>query len=154
MSTTYRCLYTQLNIPHFWIHSIEILHNNPKSYYLPSTAKNYRITSKISSIKLHITWLFSDMNIDDITVLDPVYSTWNGRKNFSCQDCPTPVLEIQYEGLSNTLPHKNPVIITLTKQNKTAFTLPSYNYAIINFSCIINYFFTSCKYTLWQWFSI
>jgi len=51
------------------------------------------------------------MNVDDITVLDPIYSTWIERKNFLCQDSPTPVLEIQYntiqyEGLSNTLPKK------------------------------------------------
>jgi len=104
------------------------------------------------------------MNVDDITVLDPVYSTWIERKNFSCQDSPTPVLEIryntiqyntiqyntiQYEGLSNTLP----AIITITKQKQHSrfhpLTMP-----LLIFSCINNYCFTSCKYTLWQWFSI
>ena len=78
---------------------------------------------KSVSIKLHITWLFSDMNVDDITVPDPVYMKW--PKNFSCQDSPTPGLKIQYEGLSIPLPNTNSAIITLT--NKTAFTIPSCN---------------------------
>jgi hypothetical protein len=63
------------------------------------------------------------MNFDDITVPDPEYMKWS--KNFSCQDSPTPVLKIKYEGLSIPLPNTNSAIITLT--NKTAFTIPSCN---------------------------
>jgi len=71
---------------------------------------------------------------DDITVPDPVYMKW--PKNFTCQDSPTPVLKIQYEGLSNTTsPHRNPAFITLT--NKKAFTIPSCNYAIIHFPVLV-----------------
>jgi hypothetical protein len=78
--------------------------------------------------------VFSDMNVDDITVPDPVYM--KRPKNFSCQDSPTPVLKIQYEGLSNTtLPHRNPAFITLT--NKKEFTIPSCNYAIIHFPVLV-----------------
>ncbi len=82
--------------------------------------------------------VFSDMNVvdddDDITVPDPVYMKW--PKNFTCQDSPTPVLKIQYEGLSNTTsPHRNPAFITLT--NKKAFTIPSCNYAIIHFPVLV-----------------
>ncbi len=76
------------------------------------------------------------MNVvdDDITVPDPVYMKW--PKNFTCQDSPTPVLKIQYEGLSNTTsPHRNPAFITLT--NKKAFTIPSCNYAIIHFPVLV-----------------
>ena len=49
------------------------------------------------------------MNVDDITVLDPVYSTWIERKNFSCQDSPTHVLEytVQYNTIQyNTIQYK------------------------------------------------
>jgi hypothetical protein len=73
------------------------------------------------------------MNVDDITVPDPVYMKWS--KNYSCQDSPTPVLKIRYKGLSNILPNKNSALITLT--NKTAFTIKSCNYAIINFPVLV-----------------
>jgi len=55
------------------------------------------------------------MNVDDITVLDPIYSTWIERKNFLCQDSPTPVLEIQYNTIQyNTIRR---AIKHLTKKN-------------------------------------
>jgi len=81
------------------------------------------------------------MNVDDITVLDPVYSTWIERKNFSCQDSPTPVLEIRYNTIQyNTIQYNTirRAIKHLTcyynyHKTKTAFTIPSSNYAIINF---------------------
>jgi hypothetical protein len=40
-------LFKQLNIPNFWIHSIEIPQSNPKSYHLPSTVNIYLITDNI-----------------------------------------------------------------------------------------------------------
>jgi hypothetical protein len=73
------------------------------------------------------------MNVDDITVPNPVCMKW--PKNYSCPDSPTPVLKIQYEGLSIPLPFTNPALVTLT--NKTALTIPSCNYAIINFPVLV-----------------
>ena len=49
----------------------------------------------------------------------------NMGKNFSCQDSPTPVLKIQYEEISNTLPHRSPAFIT---DKQIAFTIPSCMY--------------------------
>jgi hypothetical protein len=40
-------LFLQLNIPHFWIHSIEIPHKTTKSYHLPSTVNIYLVTDNI-----------------------------------------------------------------------------------------------------------
>jgi hypothetical protein len=68
---------------------------------------------------------------EDVTVPDPVYMKW--PKNYTCQDSPTPVLKIRYEGLST--PYTNPVLITLT--NKSSITIPSCDYAIINFPVLV-----------------
>jgi len=68
------------------------------------------------------------MNVDDM------------GKNFSCQDSPTPVLKIQYyntiqyEEISNTLPHRSPAFIT---DKQIAFTIPSCTYAVINFPVLV-----------------
>ncbi len=40
-------LFIQLNIPHFWIHSIEIPQSSQKSHHLPSTVNIYLITDNI-----------------------------------------------------------------------------------------------------------
>ena len=58
----------------------------------------------------------------------------NMGKNFSCQDSPTPVLKIQYEEISNTLPHRSPAFIT---DKQIAFTIPSCTYAVINFPVLV-----------------
>jgi hypothetical protein len=71
------------------------------------------------------------MNEYEVTVPTPVYMKW--PKNYSCQDSPPPVLKIQYDGLSP--PYTNPVLITLT--NKTSVTIPSCDYAIINFPVLV-----------------
>lgn len=48
-------LFIQLKIPHFWIHSIEIPQNNPKSYCLSSTINIYLITD----IKMRVYNIFN-----------------------------------------------------------------------------------------------
>jgi hypothetical protein len=40
-------LFSQLNIPQFWIHSIEIQHSTTKPYYLPSTVNIYLVADNI-----------------------------------------------------------------------------------------------------------
>ena len=67
--------------------------------------------------------VFSDMNVDDM------------GKNFSCQDSPTPVLRINYKGLTNSLRCQNPAMITLS--NKTSFTIPSCDYTTIHFNVLV-----------------
>jgi hypothetical protein len=73
------------------------------------------------------------MDEDEIAIPEPVYMKW--PINYTCQDSPTPVLQIRYEGLSTTLHYPNPAIITLT--NKMTFTIQSCNYATINFNILV-----------------
>lgn len=73
------------------------------------------------------------MNEDTITIPDPVYMKW--PKNYSCQDSPTPVLRINYKGLTNSLRCQNPAMITLS--NKTSFTIPSCDYTTIHFNVLV-----------------
>lgn len=77
--------------------------------------------------------MFSDMKKDDIiTIPDPIYM--KRPKNYSCRDRPSPVLQIRYDGLPTTL-RSNSALITLT--NKTEFTIPSCDYATLNFNVLV-----------------
>jgi hypothetical protein len=89
------------------------------------------------------------MNVDDITVLDPIYSTVHelNEKTFYVKTVLHLFLKyntiqyntIQYEGLSNTLPKKQ-------YSRFHPVTMP-----LLIFSCINNNnCFTNCKYTLWK----
>ena len=73
------------------------------------------------------------MNEDEITIPGPVYMQW--PKNYTCQDSPTPVLQIRYEGLTTTLRSPNSALITLT--NRTSFMIPSCDYATIYFNILV-----------------
>jgi hypothetical protein len=73
------------------------------------------------------------MNEDNIFIPDPVYRKWS--HNNSCQDGPTPVLRIRYEGLKTILHCPHPALITLT--NNTSFTIPSCGFTTINFNVLV-----------------
>jgi hypothetical protein len=73
------------------------------------------------------------MNEDNIFIPDPVYRKWS--HNNSCQDSPTPVLRIRYEGLQTNLNCPHPALITLT--NNASFTIPSCNFATIYFNVLV-----------------
>ena len=74
------------------------------------------------------------MNTSDVTVPDPVYM--KRPKNFSCVDCPTPVLQLRYEGIPRDRQSStNKTLITLN--NPTSFTIQPYCSTTIHFKVFV-----------------
>lgn len=75
-----------------------------------------------------------NMNHDELTIPNRIYI--KRPDNYSCTDCPTPVLRIKYIGKQNYLQRTNSnSLITLT--NNTSFTIKPHSYAKIHFNILV-----------------
>ncbi len=74
------------------------------------------------------------MDEDNVIIPNPVYMKW--PKNYTCQDSPTPVLKIRYIGLPNSS-NSSTSQASITLTNRTSFSIPSRDYAIIYFPVLV-----------------
>ena len=75
------------------------------------------------------------MNENDITIPEPVYI--KRPTNYSCNDSPTPVLQIRYEGLLDNLPPLTNKNLMITLSNFTSFTVLPRSYATLSLNVLV-----------------